>query len=291
MSGSHRRKASDIFTELLDLKPLSDDGVVARFQAQLPPPLSDHGRFFGGAHLALITRAAMLSVDDDRQPHALQNLFVSAGDAPEPVELEVRRDYDGGSFSSRSVTVTQGGKLLCHAQLSLQRPEELNDVSLPILAGLPGPDSGFARNPVLEGAAITSAFDLREFEVSPFATGSSHDVSRMMWAKLITEERDLDPELRPCVLAYMSDFGATIGARVIVGATLKTPGRFASLNHSFWWHRDLRPADWTLIEFRPITAISSRGLVSGAIHSQDGRHLATITQEALMRITPPPSEA
>jgi acyl-CoA thioesterase-2 len=233
----------------------------------------------------LITRAAMLSVDDDRRPHALQNLFVTAGNAPDPVEIEVRRDYDGGSFSSRTVTVTQGERLLCRAQLSFQRPEELNDISLPILPELPAPDSGFARNPVLEGAAITSAFDLREFDVTPFATGHSHDVSRMMWARL--KDPVSDPDLLPCVLAYMSDFGATIGARVIVGATLKTPGRFASLNHSFWWHRDLRPDDWMLIEFRPITAISSRGLVSGAIHGQDGRHLATITQEALMRIAPP----
>jgi acyl-CoA thioesterase-2 len=145
----------------------------------------------------------------------------------------------------------------------------------------------FPRNPVIEGSEITLPFDVREVDVRSLtvdARGRPRDTSRMLWAR-VTEEIDDDPLTRSCIVAYISDFGATIGARTLVGATTKTPGRFASLNHTLWWHRPFELSDWLLIDFRPLTAASSRGLVSATVHTADGRHVATLNQEAMMRLS------
>ncbi|MGX7680153.1 acyl-CoA thioesterase [Jatrophihabitans sp. DSM 45814] len=277
-TSSRAKQVAKIFKELLDLEALSAD----HFRARLPEPLSGNPRFFGGALLALTTRAAMLTVDSDRVPHAMQNIFIKAGDSTRPAELIVQRTADGGSFSSRTVTVVQDGKLRCSANFSFHRPEAGQDVNMPIRSDAPSPESDFKRNPVLEGAVITAPFEVREVDVAAFKTGSPHDTSRMLWVRLT--EPIADEQLLPCIVAYMSDFGATIGARVIVGASFTTPGLFFSLNHSLWWHRPMPAGEWILIDMRPLTAAGSRGLVSITIHSEGGLHLATVVQEALMRV-------
>lgn len=271
--------ATSLLTQLVDLESMGTDTYVG----QPVPELTPHPRMYGGSMMAMMTRAAGFTVLGDQVPHMLHSLFLSAADAYQPVVIRVERTFDGGSFAARRVTLEQNAKTICAASISFTRPADGAVVGLPIRPGVPTPDSGFARRPVMEGAASTRPFDFLEFDVDAFATGSPHDTSRMIWVRLL-EPID-DPAVLACVLAYLSDFGATIAARALVGATVSTPGRFATLNHSVWWHGPIRADSWILIDFRPIQAASSRGLVTATIHGVDGTHIATVAQEALMRIS------
>lgn len=265
---------------LLDLRPAGVDS----YDGRQPGEMANGGRLFGGASLALMLRAAAATVDAARTPHAMHALFVAGGRADDSLHLRVERVSDGRSFSTRSVAAEQGSdpRLKSTALISFCTTEDGSNIATPIRFDVPAPDSDFTRNPVLDGAPITRPFDVRELDVRRWRSGHPHAPTRMLWVRL--HEAIDDPISLACMLAYASDFGATIAARALVGATTATAGRFASLNHSIWWHRPYRADEWLLIEFRPLSAAGSLGLVAATIHTQAGTHVATMTQEALMRL-------
>jgi acyl-CoA thioesterase-2 len=57
----------------------------------------------------------------------------------------------------------------------------------------------------------------------------------------------------------------------------------ASLDHAVWFHRPVRADDWLLYETDSPAASSGRALCFGQIWAADGRHVATVAQEGLIR--------
>ena len=58
----------------------------------------------------------------------------------------------------------------------------------------------------------------------------------------------------------------------------------ASLDHAIWFHRPVTASDWHLHEMRSLGLTGSRGLASGSVFAADGTHVATVTQEVLLRV-------
>jgi acyl-CoA thioesterase II len=59
--------------------------------------------------------------------------------------------------------------------------------------------------------------------------------------------------------------------------------RAASLDHAMWFHRDGDPGRWLLFDQQGPVAADGRGLNQGALFDADGRLLASVAQEALLR--------
>lgn len=57
----------------------------------------------------------------------------------------------------------------------------------------------------------------------------------------------------------------------------------ASLDHTIWFHRPLKADQWHLFDTRCQGLLSSRGLAMGQVFTVEGRHVATIAQEVLIR--------
>jgi acyl-CoA thioesterase II len=57
----------------------------------------------------------------------------------------------------------------------------------------------------------------------------------------------------------------------------------ASLDHSLWFHQDVRVDDWLLYMIDSPWAGGARGLGIGRIFDRAGRFVATVAQEGLMR--------
>ena len=57
----------------------------------------------------------------------------------------------------------------------------------------------------------------------------------------------------------------------------------ASLDHAIWFHRKARADNWQFHDFRSHGLNGGRGLSTGEIFTQDGLHVATVAQEALLR--------
>ena len=57
----------------------------------------------------------------------------------------------------------------------------------------------------------------------------------------------------------------------------------ASLDHAVWFHRPVRADEWFLYDCVSPSASGSRGLASGRMFTEDGRHIASAVQEGLLR--------
>jgi acyl-CoA thioesterase-2 len=59
----------------------------------------------------------------------------------------------------------------------------------------------------------------------------------------------------------------------------------ASLDHAMWFHRPFRADEWVLYDQESPSASGARGLATGRFFAQDGRLIATVVQEGLLRIS------
>jgi acyl-CoA thioesterase-2 len=61
----------------------------------------------------------------------------------------------------------------------------------------------------------------------------------------------------------------------------------ASLDHTIWFHRPFRADEWLLYDQVSPSASGGRGLAIGRLFTQDGRLVATVAQEGLIRLREP----
>jgi acyl-CoA thioesterase-2 len=58
---------------------------------------------------------------------------------------------------------------------------------------------------------------------------------------------------------------------------------FASLDHAMWWHRTVRADEWLLYVQDAPTSQGGRGLTGAWVFSEDGRLVASASQEGMFR--------
>ncbi len=89
-----------------------------------------------------------------------------------------------------------------------------------------------------------------------------------------------------CWLAYLSDdlpTDAVIRAHPMSADREDRDLFCASLDHTIWFHRPLRADRWHLHDFTCHHFIGGRGLSIGHVFAEDGTHVATVSQEVLVR--------
>jgi acyl-CoA thioesterase-2 len=57
----------------------------------------------------------------------------------------------------------------------------------------------------------------------------------------------------------------------------------ASLDHGMWFHRDFKIDDWLLYAMDSPSASNARGFTRGNIFTKEGKLVASVVQEGLMR--------
>jgi acyl-CoA thioesterase-2 len=93
-----------------------------------------------------------------------------------------------------------------------------------------------------------------------------------------------DPNLHRCALAYASDMGALEPSMRAIGASFGDSGmQVASLDHALWFHRPFRFDEWLLFVFESVSVAAGRGMNRGWVFSRDGKLVASIAQEGVMR--------
>ena len=65
----------------------------------------------------------------------------------------------------------------------------------------------------------------------------------------------------------------------------------ASLDHAVWIHDDFRVDDWLLYAMDSPWSGRARGFNRGRFYTRDGRLVASVAQEGLMRVRPFPPAA
>eukprot|EP00040_Diaphanoeca_grandis_P000899 m.16804 g.16804 ORF g.16804 m.16804 type:complete len:351 (+) comp11216_c0_seq1:230-1282(+) len=253
------------------------------------------GRLFGGQILGQSVQAASATVAPDKVIHSMHGYFLLAGKNDTQVLFKVERVRDGGSFSTRIVNVLQENKMIFTITIQFHREEPGLDFSLPITQLLGSIDQGWTKMEqipqpeALQNSGVAPNWDCSE-SVEALLLGSG-DQWHMWWGRVVDGGLELFPDDSPihqALLAYMSDLGMV--------TTVKRPhGNFEfsmsmTLNHSVYFHRRFRADRWLLFHMATTVSNGARGLANGSVY-QDGVHVASLVQEALIRVprlAPPP---
>ncbi|NKF22335.1 acyl-CoA thioesterase II [Solimonas marina] len=251
---------------------------------------------FGGQVISQALVAATRTVDDGA-PHSLHAYFLRPGDMAKPIVYEVDRIRDGRSFSARRVQAIQSGQPILSMMASFQRPTSGFEHQLPMPA-VPPPDalkplsactdqwlnempetSERAHRALLRETAI----EFRPIEPRNPLKPTALEPRQSFWFRASGQLPD-DPLLHRCVLAYASDFHLLSTAlRPHAISWLSDGVSIASIDHSLWFHRELRADDWLLYVMDSPTAQDARGLSRGLFYDRAGRLVASVAQENLMR--------
>jgi acyl-CoA thioesterase-2 len=244
---------------------------------------------FGGQVLGQALHAAAVTVEN-RRPHSLHSLFILPGNHGLPIEYEVERVRDGGSFNTRRVVATQEGKRIFVMSASFQVAEE------GVSHQKPAPESDdpelLASNlPVWkERAAKTS----RPFQPVPVDFRANHNgdmfisdsrlPSKKVWIKAPLRLAD-EPLAHESLFAYVSDYGLLWTALQPHGVKLGDRRlQIASLDHTIWFHRPFRMDEWLQLAMESPNASGGRGLCFAYVYNRDGVLVATVAQEGLIRL-------
>ena len=270
MNGSESTSAMPRdFSSLLALEPHGPDTFVG-----VSPPY-DWGRIFGGQVIAQALWAAAATVPAARPVHSLHAYFILGGRLDEPVRYEVDRVRNGRSFMTRRVVARQsyGAILTLEASFHLDEPgPDVETVRAP--PDVPGPDE-------LPERGWGWMLERREVPTIP-GTGRART-----WVRADDSVGD-DPVRQACALAFATDTGTVTAVRALHpngGGDGWSDDVFmgASLDHAVWFHRPVRTDRWVLIDVKSESLTGVRGLTIGRVFDDEGRHVATVAQEALLR--------
>jgi acyl-CoA thioesterase II len=278
---------------LLEVLDLRENGVDDRGQdlfvgaSQRQP----HGRVFGGQVLGQTIVAAGRTVDPSRPVHSMHGYFLRPGDSSEPITFSVERLRDGRSFSARRVHAIQYDKPILSMIASFQsdspgvdHQDEMPEVPAP--EDLPSAREllGSIDHPVAQAWAHDRPVDLRHVQHPVYWQADENRVARQaVWMRVPGTLPD-DELLHRAVLGYASDYTLLESVLRRHGLTWATPGlKAASLDHAMWWHRPARADEWLLYVQASPSASGARGLGIGRIFSRDGRLVASVGQEGMLR--------
>ncbi|HEV7812369.1 MAG TPA: acyl-CoA thioesterase II [Leifsonia sp.] len=251
------------------------------------------GRVFGGQVLAQSIVAASRTVPEDRNIHSMHAYFLRPGDVNLPITFSVDRIHDGRSFSTRRTQAYQSGLPILSMIASFQDEDEGFDHQVGMPADLPEPETlpnsastlENIAHPVAQYWAGQRPFDMRHVTSPIYLTvDGEHVAHQAVWFRAIDRLPD-DPELHRAALAYASDYTIMESIMRRHGVAWATPGlKAASLDHAMWWHRPARVDEWLLYAQESPSASGGRGLALGRIYDREGRLVASVAQEATIRV-------
>ncbi|MFF1879135.1 acyl-CoA thioesterase [Leifsonia sp. NPDC058230] len=254
------------------------------------------GRVFGGQVLAQSIVAATRTVPDGRIIHSMHGYFLRPGDVNLPITFSVDRIHDGRSFSTRRTQAYQSGLPILSMIASFQDEDDGLDHQVVMPADLPEPETlpnsastlENVAHPVAQYWASERPFDMRHVTSPIYLTvDGEHVAHQAVWFRAIDRLPD-DPELHRAALAYASDYTIMESVMRRHGIAWATPGlKAASLDHAMWWHRPARVDEWLLYTQESPSASGGRGLALGRIYDREGRLIASVAQEATIRVPAP----
>lgn len=258
---------------------------------------SDPGwiRVYGGQVVAQALAAAQRTVSPDRHVHSLHSYFLRPGEPQVPILYKVSRERDGTSFSTRSVSAIQHGRPIFTLIASFQLGETGFSHQLP-MPEAPPPETLLSEAELAQRnadkvpepwrtlwAKRDRPLDFRPVQPQDPFKPVPREPAALHWFRTAGEVPD-DPHLAACLLAYASDM-TLLDICLLPHAVGWTDRRLqaASLDHAIWFHGPYRPSDFHLFAQVSPAASGGRGLNEGKLFTRDGRLVASVVQEGLIR--------
>ncbi len=259
-----------------------------------PPGPAIGPRLFGGQAIAQGLLAACHEENGERLPHSLHAYFLKAGSSGEGVSYRVTTLSEGRSFATRRVEGSQEGTMIFSMIASFHVPETgfghgtPAPADLDVAAAIEALDKWRESNAQANASPIVDRLQKRPIEIVPLDPGSLFGAEARaprtgVWMRM-REPAGPDPLLQRALLSYASDMmflrNAMLPHAIRPGSSKV---QAASLDHAVWFHETPDFDRWHLFATESPWAGHARGLNRGHFYDENGRMVATVSQESLMR--------
>ncbi|MES1991279.1 MAG: acyl-CoA thioesterase II [Pseudomonadota bacterium] len=277
--------------QILDLEKIEEN----LFRGHSPD--ASWQRVFGGQVIGQALVAAYRTVED-RVCHSLHAYFIRPGDPKVPIVYEVDRSRDGGSFTTRRVIAIQHGKQIFNLAASFQKPETgfehqatMPDVPMPedLL------DETELRNEVMgqlpeiiaKHFARPRPIEVRPVNPQKYINPEPMAADNYVWFRARKPIESGSYALHQCIMAYASDM-TLLDTCIRPHGVSWVSGKLqsASLDHAMWFHEPFKADEWILYAMDSPSASGGRGFNRGSLYTRDGRLVASVAQEGLIRYRP-----
>jgi acyl-CoA thioesterase-2 len=232
---------------------------------------------FGGIGLALTVGAASRDAPAPTRLHSIHVHFLRPVLAGREVEVRSVPMKQGRTLTIHDVTTSQDGKPVITARCSFTTDTDgyVYDLSgipegVPMPDQLPEPD---------DPPDHIGPWDTRWLGPSPARPDGTREATHRHWFRL-PRTLDHDPHLHTALLGYATDWTG-IGGRPL-DLDGDTTGMI-SLDHAAWFHRPARVDHWLLQDVQSLVNAGGRGTLRGVIRDRQGRIVASMAQEMLLR--------
>jgi len=271
--------------EVLELEKIDED----LFRGAASP--NDRGRAFGGHVAAQSLVAAIRTAGEGFTVHSMHSYFLLPGDPMHPIVYDVQRIRDGRSFQTRRVSARQHGREIYYLTANFQLHEEGYEHQDVMPAALPADEGIDMRTLMAKGRTAESEALAREWAavdiriVGNSLYGLEPDPARpaqqRVWLKIADRLPD-DPNIHLAAFTWASDV-SLLGAAMAAHTLDTSRVQMASLDHTIWFHRPFRADEWWLYDQESPSAENGRGLSLGRVFASDGRLVATVAQQGIIR--------
>lgn len=251
---------------------------------------------FGGQVLAQALNAAYRTIRNGRVLHSMHSYFLEAGDLKIPIRYRVGVMRDGGSFSVRRVTASQNQKVIFILSASFHKHEEGHEHQIESKQEIKQPEELLSWNDLLNSYGDFLPKKTKTFleiprpvEFKPTVINNPLEKKDLppfsdVWFKLKGDVTNLDLALNQQILTYISDYNI-LSVAMQPHASKAHWGNLqtASLDHSMWYYRDFDFTDWLLYSLESPNTSNARGFAKGNIFTREGKLVASVAQEGLMR--------
>jgi acyl-CoA thioesterase len=243
---------------------------------------------FGGQILAQMIMAALIDRNTDRvdtkDVKSIHATFARAGDYSQPIRYQVERMHDGRTIGSDTVTFSQRDRIMARALVlwSADEPDLISHTTGVSAPDVPGPDDPANRvdRRVFPGA--------QGLIVGGIDTWSDTEPVRAPIQNVWTRyANDYSPPVNQAILSWATD-GFLIGTSMLPhhgrneGQAHKTIST-GVIDHTLNFHDRFRADEWLLLAHECIWAGRGRTHGRATVWTQDGRLVATFTQNNLVR--------
>lgn len=278
--------------KLLELKKIDDstfEGIKSK---------TNNTRIYGGQVVSQALMAASATVDG-RPVISLKSDFLRAGDPDQTVIYKVENVRDGRSFNTRRVvaTQTQKGKeqIIFILSASFHEPEDgvqhqIDMDKYPKPLDLPSPADNWEKikDKIPEHAhewyESDRAFEERPVKFNDPVNPEKREPHFAVWFKA-NGIVNRDNAMHQGLFAFVSDMCLLDTCILPHGISwMQNDFQSASLDHSIWFHRELRVDEWMLFICDSPISYGARGFNRSTVYRENGDLIASVVQEGLIRI-------
>lgn len=279
---------------ILSLDPL-DMNTFRGITLQGAPKSSN---VYGGQFMGQALAAASKTVHFLKILHSFHAHFLLAGDISIPIIYQVDRLHDAPNLATRRVNAVQRERVVFFLIASFHRGEEGYDHQEPTMPSVPDPEmllpehgleEGVKHRPNLRRIEVSTSTsvpwptEIRPVDREKYTRQTKRSPSVIYWLRAKGRLPD-DQALHRCVGAYFSDL-------LFIQISLNPHRRKGmspssiSLDHSMWFHRDIRADDWLLYVIDSPTAYNARGFSRGQMFNRKGELVLSAMQVGVVRKT------